>query len=166
MKEVYRLKIQLTKRTDGAVVLKCTRDDGTVTWQKQEGQHAGFFPLHDLTHYAVEIELGIRNAFYGLIAQGWSIDDTTGKGARGTLPPIAVFVENVVGVLDAERGSGARWTAEEFNESTARFAENNGRAAPRVLSEDELARIRKRRAELFTQWSKLPVGESLELSFG
>jgi hypothetical protein len=159
------LKIQITKRTDGGAVLKCTREDGTSTWQKQEGKHAAFFPLHDLTHYAVESELAIRDAFYGLIAQGWEIDDTTGKGTRGTLPEIAIFVENVVGTLDTERGSGSRWTAEEFNESCALYAVNGGRPVPRALTDDELARIRKRRAELFAQWSELPAGQSLNLRF-
>jgi hypothetical protein len=159
------VKITITKRADGGAVLKCMRDDGTNTWQKVEGKQAAFFPLHDLTHYAVESELGIRDAFYGLIAQGWDIDDTTGKEARGALPEIAIFVENVVGTLDAERGSGSRWTAEEFNESCARFAANGGRAAPRALTDEELARIRRRRAELLAQWSALPPGQALELEF-
>lgn len=67
------LRIQITKRTDGGAVLECVRADGTETWQKQQSQSAAFFPLHDLTHYAVETELGISEAFYGLIASGWSI---------------------------------------------------------------------------------------------
>jgi hypothetical protein len=159
------LKIQITKRPDGGAVLKCTRSDGTETWQKQTGHQAAFFPLHDLTHYAVESELHIRDAFYGLIAAGWSIDDTTGKGKRGALPPDALFVENVVGTLDAERASGSRWTAEEFNENTARFAATGGRPGPRQLTDDELARIRKRRAELFAQWRELPAGQALDLAF-
>ena len=147
-------------------MLKCIRADGTYTWQKQEGKQAAFFPLHDLTHYAVETELGIRDAFYGLVAQGWEIEETTGKGARGALPEIALFVENVVGTLDTERGSGSRWTAAEFNESCTRFALNGGRSAPRPLTDEELGRIRKRRAELFAQWSEVPAGQSLELPFG
>ena len=160
-----RLIVRITKRTDGGAVLKCVRADGSETWQKQEGQHAAFFPLHDLTHFAVESELGIRGAFYGLIADGWSIEETTGKGARGALPPDAIFVENVVGTLDTERASGSRWTAEEFNENTARFAANGGRPAPRRLTDDDLARIRKRRAELFEQWRDLPPGQTLELAY-
>lgn len=159
------LQVQITKRKDGGAVLKCVRADGSETWQKQEGQHAAFFPLHDLTHFAVEQELGIRNAFYGLVADGWSIQDTEGKGPRGALPPDALFVENVVGTLDAERASGSRWTAVEFNESTARYAANQGRALPRALTDDDLARLRRRRSELFAQWTALPAGEMLDLRF-
>src|SRR5207237_7810377 len=60
------LTIQFTKRTDGAAVLKCIRDDGSVTWQRVDDKQAAFFPLHDLTHYAVETELGFRQGFFGL----------------------------------------------------------------------------------------------------
>jgi hypothetical protein len=157
------LQILLTQRPDGSVVLKCIRADGSSTWQKQQGRHAAFFALHDLTHYAVESELGIRDGFYGLIAEGWSIDDTEGKGPRGPLPHDALFVENVVGTLDSERASGSRWTADEFNENTARFAATGGRPAPRALTDGELVRIRKRRAELFAQWNQLAAGGTMEL---
>ena len=159
------MHIEISKRTDGSVVLKCRRHDGTEDWQKQTGPQAMFFPLHDLTHYAVETELGIGNAFYGLVASGWSIEDTTGKGKRGPLPADALFVENVVGTLDTERASGSRWTAEEFNENTARFAAQGGRPVPRAIGDDELARIRKRRAELFAAWQELPAGRTLDLTF-
>jgi hypothetical protein len=159
------LKIRITKRTDGGSVLKCIRTDGTETWQKLQGPNAAFFPLHDLTHFAVESELALHEAFFGLIAAGWSIDETTGKSARGALPDEALFVENVVGTLDTERASGSRWTAEEFNENTARFALKGGRPIPRRLTDEELARIRKRRAELFEQWHHLPAGQVIELTF-
>ena len=159
------MQIELSKRTDGSVVLKLTRRDGTTDWQKQTGPQAMFFPLHDLTHYAVETELGVPNAFYGLVASGWSIQDTTGKGKRGPIPTDALFVENVVGTLDTERASGSRWTADEFNENIARYAAQGGRNAPRRLSDDELAGIRRRRAELFAAWQELPAGRTLDLTF-
>jgi hypothetical protein len=159
------LSIKITKRTDGSTVLKCVRADGTETWQKQEGKNAAFFARHDLTHYVVESELGVRNAFFGLIADGWSIEETGQRGLAAKVHPDAIFVENVVGTLDSERASGSRWTAEEFNENTARFAANGGRPVPRKLTDDELARIRKRRAELFSQWAALPAGDTLELTF-
>jgi len=159
------LRIHITKRTDGGAVLKCVRADGSETWQKQQGQSAAFFPLHDLTHYAVESELGVRDAFYGLIASGWSIEETGTRGVAAKLPADALFVENVVGTLDTERASGSRWTADEFNDSIARHARTGGRPVPRQLTDDELARIRKRRAELFSLWRELPAGQTLDLTF-
>ena len=159
------LRIRITKRTDGGAVLKCVRADGTETWQKQEGAQAAFFPLHDLTHYSVESELGLTNAFYGLIAQGWSIDDTSARGVAAKLPPDALFAEWLVGTFDAERASGTRWTAAEFIENGERYFSNSGRTLPRAITEEELRRIRRRRAELFTQWDALIPGATLELTF-
>ena len=101
------LRVQLTKRPDGGAVLRCVRADGSATWQRQDGPRAMFFPFHDLTHLAVESTLGFRAGFYGLIADGWDIDDTGGKGRRGRLPPEAVLVEHVVGLFDRERVGGA-----------------------------------------------------------
>src|SRR5712675_2192817 len=74
--------IQISRRG----VLRCVRGDGSVIWQKQGGRNAGFFALHDLTHFAVESVLGVRRGFFGLIAEGWDVEDMTGKGVRGALP--------------------------------------------------------------------------------
>ena len=68
------LRIQFEKQRDGAVVFRCTRDDGTVTWQKHVGKTAHFFPFHDLSHYVVESTFGFTEGFYGLIAAGWDIE--------------------------------------------------------------------------------------------
>lgn len=155
--------IELVKHQDRSVVLRVTRSDGSVDWQKQKATHADFFPLHDLTHYAVESVLAIPDAFFGLVAAGWSIEDTTGKGTRGPLPLNALFVEVIVGVLDTERASQMRWTATEFNESLATHMARRASRAPRLLTDAELALIRKRRAELFEQWREVPLGQTLAL---
>ena len=159
------LRIQLTKRADGSAVLRCERADGTESWQKQEGKNAAFFPLHDLTHYAVETELGFRAGFYGLVADGWDIADTGGKGTRGRLPPETVTVEQIVGSLDAERASRATSSADDFNAQAAVFAGAGGLPAPRPLSDEELDRVRARIRELFYEWFALADGKTLELTF-
>src|SRR2546430_16972705 len=107
------MRVQITKKADGSGVLRCVRADGSATWQKQTDRHAAFFALHDLTHFAVETTLGYRRGFFGLIAEGWEIEDTTGKGTRGPLPPEAAVAEMMVGLFFAERGSGAIWTVGE-----------------------------------------------------
>ena len=139
------LRIALAKKADGSGVLRCSREDGSVTWHKQTARHAAHFTVHDLTHWAVETVLGYKHGFFGLIADGWEMDDTTGKGTRGALPSEAIEVERVVGLFDTERGSGTVWTVDEFNAF-----------APRPLSEEEIRNIKARRAELF---------RSLELTF-
>ena len=152
------MKVQIAKKADGSGVLRCVRDDGSVTWQKQTDRHAAYFALHDLTHFAVETALGLRRGFFGLIAEGWDIDDTTGKGARGPLPPEAGEAEMIVGVFSAERAGGSIWTVEEFNEC----AKMSG---TRALTLDEIVRVKKKRSELFQQWSAVAPGATLELEF-
>jgi hypothetical protein len=147
------LRIEISRQPDGAVTLRCTREDGSVTWQKQT-KHAAHFVLHDLTHYAVETALGYRRGFFGLIAEGWDAEDTTGKGARGPLPAEAVEVERVVGLFDTERGSGVLWTLEEFNQFS-----------PRALTLENIQSVRALRSALFQQWSALAPGQKMELSF-
>ncbi len=151
-----RLKIEIAKRADGAGVLTCTRADGSKIWQKQKTTTAAHFALHDLTHYAVEATLGYGRGFFGLIAEGWAIEDTNGKGARGKLPDEALEVETLVGLFDRERGgSGLRWTAEEF-----------AAYSPRSLTEEQLRAVRDLHQRLFLQWSEVAVGARLELTFG
>ena len=159
------MKIQFTKRADGRAVFKCIRPDGSVSWQKQEGKYATFFPLHDLMHYAVETELGFGRGFFGLIAEGWEIAETTGKTDRGPLPNEALEVEYLVSAFSAERAGGGVSSAAEFNELAATFAQSKGMAAPRQLSGEELARVRAQFAELATRWRALPAGETLVLAY-
>lgn len=159
------LRVELTKRTDGGALLRCTRADGSVTWQRQEGHQAAFFPLHDLTHHAVETTLGYRRGFLGLVADGWEIADTTGKGTRGPLPPEAMLVERLVGLLDVERASQGRWTAAELAEqlAAAGVVPRDGRGRP--LTDDALDRARARRADHLARWHALEPGAALTLSF-
>ncbi len=159
------LRICLTKRPDGGAILRCVREDGSVTWQHQQGRSAGFFPLHDLTHFAIERELGLRQAFYGLIAAGWAIEETTGKSPRGPLPPEAYAVERMVGLFDLERAGSAFWSAAEINAHCYEPAVPVGQRLPRPITDDDLARIRSRVSDLLAQWAALPTGHTLEVWF-
>ena len=155
------LRVQLTKRPDGGAVLRCVRADGSVTWQRQDGPRAAFFPFHDLTHLAVESTLGFRGGFFGMIADGWDIDDTGGKGRRGRLPPEAVLVEHVVGLFDRERvGGAAPLSAAEF----AAHLATAGLPDP-GLGDAQLDAARARIDALHGAWAALAPGATLELPF-
>jgi hypothetical protein len=147
------MKVEIAKRADGSGVLSGTRRDGSVTWQKQ-AKHGGFFALHDLTHFAVETALAYRHGFFGLIEEGWDVDDTTGKGPRGPLPDEAREVERMVGVFDSERMTGTLLSTEDFN-----------RFAPRPLTTEEIQTVRALRSDLFERWFSLLVGEKLVLDY-
>jgi hypothetical protein len=159
------LTIRIKKNRDGTA-LTCTRADGSVTWQRQEGGHAVFFPRHDLTHYAVETVLGHKRGFYGLVAEGWDFGDFGAPWPRGPIPADADPSELIVGLLDAERASGAEWSAADFREQAALFLAAHGvEGTPLALSDDQLARIRDRRRELFAAWEAVTPGEALVLVF-
>jgi hypothetical protein len=147
------LRIQISRQPDGSGSMRCTRADGSATWQKQT-KHAAHFALHDLTHLAVETVLGYSRGLFGLLAEGWDFDDTGGKGARGPLPAEAIEVEGIVGVFDSERGCGTLWTMEEFNQY-----------APRQLTQEEIFAVRGMRGALFSQWAEVAAGQKLELRF-
>ena len=52
------------------------------------------------------------------------------------------------------------------NDKAAAYYRDHGvRTAPPALSDDDLARIRQRRAELFARWDAVRPGEALELLF-
>lgn len=163
---VAELRIELGKRADGRYVLRCTRRDGSVSWQTQQLPNARFFPLHDLTHFAVETTLGIANGFFGLVAAGWDIADTGGKGARGPIPREAVLVEHIVGLFDRERdGTMPRWTAGDFNEQLALRAEEAGFPLPPPYDDARLDVVRARIGELHSRWHALDAGDVLALDF-
>ncbi|MFL5572003.1 MAG: hypothetical protein ACJ78R_00660 [Gemmatimonadaceae bacterium] len=157
--------IRIKKNADGRTSLSCTRPDGTTTWQRQEGGQARFFPRHDLTHYAVESVLGIRNGFYGLVASGWDLSDFGTPWPRGRIPPEANIAEMIVGFLDRERAGSDRATADDLNAALASYSAENSLATDVVVTEDDLSRIRAKRAELFVQWAAIEPGDALEVTF-
>jgi hypothetical protein len=160
------LLIRIKKKTDGSAALSCIRRDGSTTWQRQEGQLGRFFPLHDLTHYAVETVLGFQRAFYGLVAEGWDLSDFGTPATRGKIPDEAGLAEVVVGFFDLERMSGERGSADETNERIQAVRADRGLPPTSFqISEDQIARIRRLRADLFDRWKAVPPGEALELSF-
>jgi hypothetical protein len=159
------LTVLLKKKADGSAALSCRRADGSVTWQRQDGAQGRFFPLHDLTHFAVEAELEYTQGFFGLVAEGWDITDFGRPWPRGELPPQALLAELVVGFLDGERASGTTWSIHDLRAGMAGYAAQSGRSIDLGLRETDLDRIRERRGQLFAQWAALGPGETLELTF-
>ena len=153
---VADLVILIKKKTDGSAALSCRRADGSVTWQRQEGQQGRFFPLHDLTHYAVETVLHHPRGFYGLVAAGWNLTDFGSPWPRGPLPVEALASELLVGFLDRERGAGVTWSAADFNTSS------EGKAP--IVTDEELNRVRDKRRELFARWAGNRKGRRVAIS--
>lgn len=156
------MQVQFLRAKDKEDVLSVVRDDGSTSWQHQ---HPGI-PVHDLTHFAVESTLGLKDGFYGLLVQGWDISRLTDKDVRTTLPPEGMWTELVVGLIQSERLSPQPLSAPEFNAMLARSCEEFGITIERHVTQAELSRIRTTFADLHSQWNALAPGERLSLEFG
>jgi hypothetical protein len=159
------LLIRIKKKADGSAALSCLRADGTVTWQRQEGPLGRFFPIHDLTHYAVETVLRHRRGFYGIVADGWDLTDFGAPWPKGRLPADLDPSELIVGFLDTERATGVGWTAADFNEKAALYFAQHRLPGTFQMTSVELERIRARLSELIERWRALPAGDTMEVSF-
>jgi hypothetical protein len=157
--------LKFSKTRDGAPVLSITRRDGSVAWQKQ---HA-FFPVHDLTHYAIETTLGLRQAFWGMMADGWEFSDFGTPWPRGPMPNVAeaLLAEVSAGWFDrfGSPGTDDDLTVAELNTHLAEYCAQHGAAPPRTITGDEFARIRAMREDLAARWHALGPREAMELEF-
>jgi hypothetical protein len=160
------LTIRIKKKNDGSAALSCTRADGSVTWQRQEGQLGRFFPLHDLTHYCVESVLGFDRGFYGLLAAGWDISDFGKPESRGQDFSQAGLVEVIVGMFDLERMTGERGDAEDMATKIASYYESRNLPQPNVaITQGQIEQVRALRAVRFERWRELAGGDTMELEY-
>ena len=83
------MTIEFHKEQGKPHVLRFIRQDGSVTWTLLKKP---FDVDHDLTHYAIEHTLELKGGFYGLLEQGFDINDfTLPKEQR----PLALKWENL-----------------------------------------------------------------------
>jgi len=155
------VRVQLKKVRDGKPSLACVRAHGSRTWSTVHP----FFPLHDLTHCAVERVFGFDEAFFGLIASGWGIDAFAEPGANARMPVQAMVTECMVGLLDLERGTSQPMSGAEFTAALAASLAGQGLQAFRPVGDGELAEVRALRGTLSARWHALGPGETLELIF-
>ncbi len=159
-----QLKIQLQKKRDLAV-LRCERPDGSFTFSRM--QHAMAF--HDLAHYAVEVELGFSKAFYGLLAEGYAIEDfELPRNKRpealipANLPEESLQTEHLVNLLQVH---AIQDSTADIPIQLAEILSENDLSYPDSLSSERLESIQGRLRELWKNWKQLKVGQSLDLSF-
>ena len=162
------LTIRWTKKRDGTFTMQCLRANGTGTWSRSRPGDF-FFAHHDLSHYAIETTLNLKRAFWGLVAEGWELEDFGTPWPRGPIPTEAVsdatLTETCAGMMDLARATGERPDATQLNASISDYYANNGMKHSRRISQDELNTIWKTYSQLAQQWDTLPLGESMELCF-
>ena len=140
--------------------LTCVRYDGSRTWWPLPPH----FTEHDLLHYVVETELGLKQAFFGMIAGGRNIEDFgTQQGQKDVYPPEAIQAEFLVGIPQAAMNDNDSASNDECMAALHLTAENNPELPPRKVTAEELDGIRAEMHQIFLQWRGLEAGAHMEL---
>jgi hypothetical protein len=153
--------IRLTRLTNERHRLEVVRDDGSRETRDLETR--GALP-HDLVHYAVETEAGLRASFYGRLARGESYEALTAEpsGDAEALQTEAV-VASIQGFVKKDAWSGA--DPEGLARSIAAGFRSLHREPPAWLTGDLIARVRERLRRVQGQWRATTFHQTLELEF-
>lgn len=156
-------RLSFRKEAGKPTVFTFRRSDGSLTWGK-----LGNLPIeHDLAHYAVETTLGCKRAFFGLLDQGFTVDDFELPRDRRpqallpiNLPLEAQQVEHIVGRLQTELLCGVN---SDFIADLRQTLALNGIGYPALLTSQTLADIRALFQDAIRQWRALEPGGQLDL---
>ena len=158
--------VRFTKNapTAKADTLVCVRPDGSST--RGDMPRQGILP-HEAFHFVSETTLGWRDAFFGQIAQGGSLDHVIaklhGEKIDGAKNSQALQSESLVECLQAEQWGGAAEPA-TFAGTLAITCRRRGVPAPE-FDAGELASVRVALRAFGAAWRPLPPGQSLERTF-
>lgn len=158
--------ISLKKRFTKPCILTITRSDGSMTWSKL---HKGL-ETHDLAHFAVESTLNFSKAFYGIINDGYDINDfQLPRDQRPfavrpeNLHQEAIITEHIVNLLEIELlNSGYN---DDFIEKLRDILIQNDLSFPQNLFPESLDKIRATYHNLYNQWLVLEDGDKLNIEF-
>lgn len=152
------------KKNAKAATLTVQRADGTYTWTRL---HKGM-EIHDLAHYAVEQRLGLENAFFGLLSQGYDIGafeapkDVRLEALRpANLPRESLQVEHLVNLLLTEVQNGDELP--DFIGQLNEILQLSALPTMPALTKETLGDIRRQITHLRTCWRATPENEQLEL---
>jgi hypothetical protein len=150
---VSGLVVRFTRLNPTHHRFEAIRPDGTRELREFETKS---LLLHDLVHFALESEAGLREAFYGSVARGADYDTEPwtdeGRDVEGVVGPLQGALK---GEVDAEA----------FVTRLRATQQSIGSTAPPWLTPELIARVLERLRQLQGQWRATPFGETLELSF-
>ncbi|MEZ5956383.1 MAG: hypothetical protein R3C27_04135 [Hyphomonadaceae bacterium] len=125
------------------------RDDGSREARELETRS---LLSHDLVHFALESEGGLKDGFYGSLARGAPLDTEA-----------ATDIEQVVGPLqNLLKGD---FDPAAFVDRFRAVRESTGQRMPHWLTSELIARIIERFRRLQGQWRATPFGKTMELNF-
>ncbi len=122
------------------------------------------FLTHDLVHYAVESEAGLKGSFYGILARIGGYEELSVAGGAALGGEIAI-TERIVGMLQGAQGE-ADLDEAAFQAQATEYLELFDERAPRWFTPAFVAAVRERLRQLTGRWKATSFGETMELEFG
>ena len=154
------LTLRFTRLTPDRHRFEYRREDGTGEAVEVETRS---FLQHDLVHYAVESEAGLKGSFYGILGKIGGYEELTVNGGAALGGEIAV-TERVVGAVQGAIEDGGL-DDEGFAERVAEHLDLFEERAPRWLTPAFVAAVRERLRQLTGRWKATLFGETMELRF-
>jgi hypothetical protein len=119
--------------------------------------------IHDLLHYAVESEAGLRGSFYGILGKIGGYEELSVAGGAALGGEIAI-TERLVGALTGAL-QRTDLDAEAFAAQVGEYLDIYEERTPRWFTPAFIAAVRERMRQLMGRWKALPFGETMELTF-
>lgn len=157
------LRVQLHKNTGKNVVLKCIRQDKSITWSKLHSNTE----YHDFAHIAIEEALCFKKAFFGMVSNGINISDFEISEhqkpealKRTYLPKESLVTEHLVNLLMVAHFNASSPIG--FLDQVRDILTENKLPFPTTLTEEKLTTIRKEYTQLITSWHAIENDKYLE----
>jgi hypothetical protein len=154
------VRVSFVGLTDERHALEIVRDDGRR--ERVECETRSYL-MHDLLHFAVESEGGLRGGFWGRLATGTTLAEMNDreKPVEPGSPELAA-IEQLVGALHAATKGRS---AAELVAGMRRFAEAVGAELPDWLTEEFVTGVKERLRRLVGHWKATPHGGSMDLEW-
>lgn len=154
----------------GEFIVKLTRISPTqhsFTYERPDGTGETLeldtrsFLLHDLLHFAVETEAGLKHSFYGNLAASGGYENLAAM--NGSAGGEIGLTERIVGAFTGViKGDVDPKTFLDLFDNLLNASEEK---RPVWLTEDFVTRVKERMRKLQGEWNGTPFGQSMELRF-
>jgi len=154
------LSLRLTRLSPTHHRFEYRRPDGTGEAIEMETRSLLF---HDLLHYAVESEAGLRGSFFGILGRIGGYEELSVAGGAALGGEIAI-TERVVSALT---GAMQQETLDDdaFVAQATELLDVYDERAPRWFTPAFVVAVRERMRRLIGRWTATPFGQPMELMF-
>ncbi len=119
--------------------------------------------MHDFIHYCLESEANLSAGFYGLLAQGHTYAELSGKMPSEFETSVVADVEQVAGPLSGVVKGHV--SPAEFMQQFGVMMQSLGKPIPSWLSQELIGKVLVRYKQVTGKWNATPFGDTLELVF-